>query len=325
MAETKFSFNVLNVGQGSMQLIEEGDLTNIVVDCNISKAPELVHRYFGRRKVDHIDIVALTGTDQDHADANGLQMLINFVEGRIGQVWYPAYETDTDNWKEMLKLINELKEKGTKVWKPTAGEFRTINGLTVRVLSPAAGGSATSNDASLVLKITGDEVGILLPGDCESEERWNEIVNTYGHWLPSHILVAAHHGSKNGCVEAAIELIAPQYTVISCGEDNQHGHPEDEAVDIYQEHTSGEVYITHEVGTLLFESDGKTITSVVPNAGQDEAGRKLAESMVKSLAGRARRSTTAQTLGTAATLGDAARRARPYQNAPRDRVGFGRV
>src|SRR3989441_2775990 len=122
MAEQKFSFNVLNVGQGSMQLIEEGDLTNIIVDCNIAKAPELVRRYLGRRKVDHIDVVALTGTDLDHADPNGLQMLINFVEGRISQVWHPAYEADTDSWKEMQKLIAALKEKGTKVLKPTAGE-----------------------------------------------------------------------------------------------------------------------------------------------------------------------------------------------------------
>lgn len=324
MAETKFSFNVLNVGQGSMQLIEEGDLTNIVVDCNIAKAPELVRRYLGRRKVDHIDVVALTGTDQDHADPNGFQMLINFVEGRIGEIWYPAYEADTDSWKEMLKLIVGLKEKGTKVSKPTAGEIRTVNGLTVRVLSPAAGGAETSNDASLVLKITGDDVGILLPGDCESEERWKAIIRAYGHWLPSQILVAPHHGSRNGCVEGAIELIAPEYTVISCGEDNQHDHPDDEAVKIYQKHTSREIYITHEVGTLLFESDGKTIRDVVPNAGQDEAGRKLAESMVKRLAGRATRLTT-RTLGTAATLGDAVRGARPHQNAPQDRVGFGRV
>src|SRR5947207_2191101 len=123
MAEAKFSFNVLNVGQGSMQLIEEGDLTNIIIDCNIAKAPELVRRYLGRRKVDHIDVIALTGTDLDHADPNGFQMLINFVGGRIDQVWHPAYEADTDSWKEMQKLITALKEKGTKVLKPTAGEI----------------------------------------------------------------------------------------------------------------------------------------------------------------------------------------------------------
>ena len=36
MPEAKFSFSVLNVGQGSMRLIEEGDDTNVAIDCNIS-------------------------------------------------------------------------------------------------------------------------------------------------------------------------------------------------------------------------------------------------------------------------------------------------
>jgi competence protein ComEC len=309
MAETKYSFNVLDVGQGSMQLIEEGDLTNIVVDCNISKAPEFVRRYLGRRKVGHIDVVVFTGTDQDHADAEGFQMLINFVGGRINQVWYPAYEADTDNWKAILKLIDGLKEKGATVWKPSAGEMRTVNGLTVRILSPEAGASGTSNDASLVLKFTGDNVSI----------------KNYGHWLPAQILVAPHHGSKNGCVEAAIELIAPEYTVISCGEDNPHGHPDDEAVKVYEKYTSVAVYITYKDGSVLFESDGKTITNVVLDAGEDEAGRKLAESRVKRVDGLAKRPGTTRTVGTVATLGDAVRGARPHQNAPQDRVGFGRA
>lgn len=323
MAETKFSINVLNVGQGSMQLIEEGDRTNIIVDCNISKAPELVHRYLRRRKVDHIDVLAFTGTDQDHADADGFQTLINVVDSKISQVWYPNYAAETDNWKAILQLIEQLKKTGTTVWKPTAGDLRTINGLTVKVLSPHPDDSDTSNNASLVLKITADQVGVLLPGDCESEERWQHIIKYFSKFLPSHILVAPHHGSKNGCVEAAIALIAPEYTVISCGEDNQHGHPDDEAVEIYREHTTGAVFITHEVGTLLFETDGKTITNIVPNAGQDDAGRKLAESMVKRLAGRRPRSTTPTVLGTASTLAAGVREARPHQSAPRDRVGFG--
>jgi len=325
MAEAKFSVSILNVGQGSMQLVEEGDRTNIVVDCNITKAPELVHRYLRRRNVDHIDVVAFTGTDEDHAHADGFQMLINLVDSRIGQVWYPDYAADTENWKTILKLIERLKKSGTTVWKPRAGDLQTVNGLALKILSPHQDDSDTSNNASLVLKVIADQVGVLLPGDCESEQRWKNIIKYFSKFLPSHILLAPHHGSKNGCVEAAIELIAPEYTVISCGEDNQHGHPDDEALEVYREHTSGEVFITHKVGTLLFETDGKTITNIIPDAGQDDAGRKLAESMVKRFAGRRPRSTGPTVIGAASTLGGSVRDARPHQSAPRDRVGFGRV
>lgn len=323
MAESKFSFSVLNVGQGNMQLVEEGDTTNIVVDCNISKAPELVRRYLGRRNVDHIDVIVLTGTDEDHADPEGLRMLINKTQGKIGEVWHPDFQADTDSWKEVLKILVDLKKNGTKIWMPKAGDMRTINGLTIKILSPHPEDSDTSNNASIVLSVAADQVSILLPGDCESEQRWNNIVKYFGKWLPSNVLVAPHHGSMNGCVEAAVKLIAPEYTVISCGEDNQHGHPHDEAVEIYERHTSKEVLITHEVGSILFETDGLAITQVITDAGQDPAARKT-ESLVKRLPGKAtRRTSTGGQSEPAKTIGAAVSAARPYQSPPRDRIGFG--
>lgn len=323
MPEAKFSFSVLNVGQGSMQLIEEGDLTNIVIDCNISGAPEYVRRYLGRRKVDHLDLLVFSGTDQDHADVEGFEMLINKTDGDIREIWYPDFPADTDNWKAVLKLIEELKGTGTKVRKPQAGDYATFNGLALKVLSPHPEDSDTSNNASLVVKIIAGDVSFLCPGDCESEIRWTNIVKYFKAWLPSNILLAAHHGSSNGCVEEAVELIAPEYTVISCGKDNPHGHPHDDALDTYREYTSEEVYITHEVGSILFESDGKTIIKVIDDAGQDPAARKMAE----AIRGRGRRRDPGRPsiAAVAPTLTAAVQKARPTGEPPKDRVGFGRA
>jgi len=324
MAEAKFSFGVLDVGQGSMQLIEEGDDTNVTIDCNISGAPEFAKRYLGRRKVNHIDLHIFSGQDQDHADADGFEMLINKTDGDIREVWYPDFSTDTDNWKAVLKLIEELKKKGTRVRKPQAGEYFKFNGLAVKVLSPHPDDSDSSNNASLVVKIIAGDVSFLAPGDCESETRWKNIVKYFKDWLPSNVLLAAHHGSLNGCVEEAVEIIAPEYTVISCGKDNPYGHPDDDAVEIYTEHTSEKVYITHEVGSILFESDGKTITNVILDAGQDPDGKK----MVEAIAGRGkRRGPVTRSVVPAAmpTLTTAVQKARPTGEAPKDRVGFGRA
>ena len=324
MPEAKFSFSVLNVGQGSMQLIEEGDDTNIAIDCNISGAPEYVRRYLGRRRVDHLDLFIFSGTDQDHADVEGFQALINKTEGRIGEIWYPDFPADTANWKAVLKLIDEPRAKGTKVRKPQAGEYLSFKGLALKVLSPHPDDSDTSNNASLVVKIIADEVSFLCPGDCESEARWKNIIKYFKSWLPSNILLAAHHGSSNGCVAEAVELIAPQYTVISCGEDNPHGHPHRDAVEIYVEQTSEAVYITHQVGSILFESDGKSITNVVLDAGQHPDGRKLVET-IKGRGPRRGAAPRSAVPPPAPTLTAAVQAARPTGEPPRDRVGFGRA
>jgi hypothetical protein len=52
MPESEFSGSIPDVGQGSLQLIEQGDDFNIIIDCNICKAPEHVLRYLGRRIAD---------------------------------------------------------------------------------------------------------------------------------------------------------------------------------------------------------------------------------------------------------------------------------
>ncbi len=63
-------------------------------------------------------------------------------------------------------------------------------------------------------------------------------------------------------------------SVVSAGEDNKYGHPDKSIVKLLEKHTREAVYITYEHGSILFESDGKTITNVVLDAGQDENGKK---------------------------------------------------
>ncbi len=275
MAESKFSCSILDVGQGSLQLVEQGDEVNIVIDCNICKAPEHVLRYLGRRKVKQIDLLILSGTDQDHADADGLEMLWNRFGTDIKRVWYPSYPADTDNWKKVKHILKKMKQAGVEVNTPSAGEEDSFGQLNLKVLSPHPDDSDTSNNTSIVVKISAGDVSFVFPGDCE-DERWQSILKFFKRHLPADVLLAPHHGSNHGCVEDVVEVIAPRYTVISCGKDNQFGHPDKNALAVYRKHTTKEVYITHEVGSVLFESDGKSVTNVVLDAGQDDDGKKEA-------------------------------------------------
>jgi len=192
------------------------------------------------------------------------------------RVWYPGYQADTDNWKRVKSLLAKMQKAGVDVWSPTAGYETTLGELHLKVLSPHPADSDTSNNASIVLKICAGKIEFLFPGDCESEERWLNILKYFKRYLPSNVLLAAHHGSDHGCVEEVVKVIAPQYTVISCGKDNQFDHPHDDALAVYKKYTSEAVYITHDVGSVLFESDGESITNVILDAGQDPDGKKEA-------------------------------------------------
>lgn len=285
MAEqTNYSFSVLNVGQGSLQLIEGSDSLNVVIDCNLQGADEFVIGYFARRKVKRIDLLILSGTDADHADADGLAMMKR--RWSIQRLWYPDFQKDeeTENWKKVRALIEELKEGGTIVETPKAGDCFELGSLTLEVLSPHDEDSTTSNNASIVVRIAAGDVHALFPGDCENE-RWDGILEYFEDHLPAHVLLAPHHGSDHGSHEDSLAVISPEYTVISAGEDNKYGHPDKNALELLKKYTREEVLLTCEDGSVLFESDGESITNVVRNAGRDDDGKKASVRAVATALG----------------------------------------
>lgn len=279
----QYAFSVVNVGQGNFQIFEFGNGDCIVFDCNLKGAPEYVIRYLGRRKIGRIVLLIITGTDEDHADADGLRTLAKRYG--IERIWIPDFPKDTDNWKAFRRILAELEKDGTTIEEPTAGDEAEVGPVHLKALGPHPDDSDTSNDASLVVKLTVGKVGILVPGDCE-DKRWESILQYFRKWLPSDVLVAPHHGSDHGCVKEVIEVVDPLYTVISVGEDNKYGHPDKCALTIYRRLTRKQVFITRDDGSILFEFDSNRITSVVADAGSDAEGIRQKERQVaQALAG----------------------------------------
>jgi competence protein ComEC len=58
-------------------------------------------------------------------------------------------------------------------------------------------------------------------------------VKYFGKSLASDILAAPHHGSKNGISREAMALINPHSVLISAGVNNQYGHPDTEATNLF--------------------------------------------------------------------------------------------
>ncbi len=237
-----------------------------------------------RRKVKQIDLLILSGTDADHADADGLAFLERHWD--IKRIWYPDFEKDeeTDNWKQVRSLIHELEKESTIVETPKAGHSLDLGSLTLKVLGPHDEDSTSSNNASIVVRISAGDVHCLFPGDCENE-RWKSVLEYFGKYLPANLLLAPHHGSDHGCSEDVLAAVAPEYAVISAGEDNKYGHPDKNALKLIKKYTKKRVFLTCEDGSVLFESDGKTITNVVPHAGQDEEGKKESVKVVAAALG----------------------------------------
>ncbi|MGP0105060.1 hypothetical protein, partial [Rhodoblastus sp.] len=72
----------------------------------------------------------------------------------------------------------------------------------------------------------------LVTGDTETG-RWDSIVRIFGGSIQANVLDAPHHGSKNGVTQAAMNLINPHTVLISAGVENAYGHPDAEALKIF--------------------------------------------------------------------------------------------
>jgi competence protein ComEC len=122
--------------------------------------------------------------------------------------------------------------------------------VDVEVLHADVGDDDSENNNSVVLRVTYGAVRLLLGGDCESDDC--EASFDAG---PIDVYKVHHHGSQSSSSPEFLRSMAPTLALISAGEDNDYGHPDDDTLDALDE-AGAEVWRTDEVGTIRVDVDG---------------------------------------------------------------------
>lgn len=114
------------------------------------------------------------------------------------------------------------------------------------------------NDSSQVYLANYQNINILLTGDASIKTEEN-ILSKYD--LPEiDILKVGHHGSKTSSGKNLIEIIKPKYSLISVGNENKFGHPNQEVLNnlkkskVYRTDYSGSVIIKINNNKLQIET-----------------------------------------------------------------------
>ncbi len=76
----------------------------------------------------------------------------------------------------------------------------------------------------------------------------------------STIYVAGHHGSHTSSSRRFLAMVKPKYGIISCGKDNEFGHPHESTLTNFKD-VNARVYRTDELGTIVIGTDGKTLVN----------------------------------------------------------------
>ncbi len=246
---------VFDIGQGDSILVVSPNRQTMLIDGGNSAKDgrEVILPYLEANGFDRLNVMVLTHPDADHV--GGLpEVLRNIPVERVvstGQVH------TTQIYAEFLQELKTARdERGTEVIRGVAGaEIPFDAAVKVEVLGPdqAAIDGSDLNNASVVLRLTYGEVSVLLVGDAEEvQEKW---MLSRSQTLSAQILKVSHHGSRTGSSDAFLKAVGAQVGLISCGANNNYGHPHAQVLERLARH-GVEVYRTDKLGTIEVEIDG---------------------------------------------------------------------
>jgi competence protein ComEC len=284
----------LDVGQGDGIFMSTPTKTTYLIDGGSSDVSKVgIYRlkpYLKVNGIGYIDYAVVTHMDSDHI--SGLKELIEAMEDRntkyltkskqaskperykgnivIRNLILPDILEKDDTYKELEALA---LSKGINVLHIQKGDTIKDGEVTITCLHPYADVNYNSRNAySTVLSVTYKDFDLLLTGDLEEEGETlvvNELkklaekpsseskINKYNQTARKYdILKVAHHGSNNSSFEEFLKLVAPEYSIISCGKDNSYGHPGKELIKRLNRIDS-DVIITYESGAVTVKTDGK--------------------------------------------------------------------
>lgn len=239
----------LDVGQG-LSILAQSDDQTLIYDGGDSDKSSFVVAYLKEQGVTDIDYLISSHYDSDHV--NGLIGCLNAFD--VENVICSDYVHDSDTYQS---FINTAQSKGLELQHPAVGTAFTFGTGSFEILAPSEIDQNDSNGNSVAIKLTNGNNSFIFTGDAESSSE--SVMCASGINLDCDVLVPGHHGSATATSWEFLEKTVPEYAVISCGVDNQYGHPDKDTMDKLQS-MDIQVFRTDKQGTITVTSDGTDLT-----------------------------------------------------------------
>lgn len=253
-SDDKMYVTFIDVGQGDCTLITCGDI-EVLIDGGEAGVSQTVINYLKNHNIEDIDLMIATHPHSDHIGTLSY-IMSEFEVKDIIMSEIPEKITPTTSTYE--KFLNSVKDNVENVIAAKAGSTYTYGELTVDILAPISNYDDLNN-MSVVSKITYGTTSVMITGDAGFDSE-NDMLERDADYS-ADLLKVGHHGSKTSTSDKWLNAVNPKYAVISCGLNNNYGHPAKELISRLEKHCVG-YYRTDLLGNIIFESDGKNISEV---------------------------------------------------------------
>jgi competence protein ComEC len=233
----------LDVGQGDAIFIETPSGRQVLIDGgptrSVLSALSREMSFFDRS----IDIVLATHPDRDHIGG----LVDVFRRYDVDLFIKTNAESDTPDAQALARAVQ----------KENAGQLNALAGQRIQLDEestltilfpdrPLAG--VESNLGSIIVRLDHGNNSFLFTGDApKSIEEY--VTDRYGDLVDVDVLKVGHHGSRTSSAEKFLQVVSPEFAIISAGRDNSYGHPHREVLDLLSD-SRAEILETAERGSI---------------------------------------------------------------------------
>lgn len=214
---TRLTF--LSVGQGDCTVFQTEGATVLIDDGpkspTFDAGQKIVLPDLEKLGAESVDMILLSHPDRDHVGGTGA-LLKAFPHARIAMsqqfINDPHLQAELSEWG---------LHTGDVLWLGDSSQIR-IGQFTLAIEDPPLAQGAADNDGSMFIHLVGGPASAVFSGDADaSTEIRMEPTQTW----TSQVLKVGHHGSRTASDPSWLALVHPTYAVVSCGLNNEYGHP----------------------------------------------------------------------------------------------------
>jgi len=253
---------VLDVGQGDALLVQSGK-SALLIDAGPD--PVVLRQQLRKQGVKQIDALIVTHDHDDH---------IMGAQG-LGRSFRVEYILCAEGAESSAKLQQTALDLDSKLCSLKVGTRVMVGDISIDVWGPQDPVfDPSANESCLILYVTlqaeHEETGlyrvmkhlrrattlqassVLTSGDAEALSVKRAIKNPALSDVSAEVFKLGHHGSKASVDEELLELVSPEYVVVSVGGNNKYGHPAPSVLELCRQYAR-RILRTDEYGPISIE------------------------------------------------------------------------